>query len=46
MLLAFTLPHLKDFGYRLDKPETPSVTVRRPLADPRARNHPSVISTR
>lgn len=44
MLLAFTLPHLKDFGYRLDKPETAErYRAQTAWLIRRARNHPSVI---
>jgi hypothetical protein len=44
MLMAFSLPHVKDFGNRLDKPEIAEL-YRRQTAwlVRRARNHPSVI---
>jgi hypothetical protein len=44
MLMAFSLPHMKDFGNRLDKPETAEL-YRKQAAwlVRRARNHPCVI---
>ncbi|NLF98907.1 MAG: hypothetical protein GX565_02020, partial [Lentisphaerae bacterium] len=44
MLLAFSLPHLKDFGYRLDKPEMAErYRAQAAWLIRRVRNHPSVI---
>jgi len=44
MLLAFSLPHLKDFGYRLDKPEMAErYRAQTAWLIRRVRNHPSVI---
>jgi len=44
MLLALSLPHLKDFGYRLDKPEMAErYRAQTAWLIRRVRNHPSVI---